>query len=837
MIINKKTLFTLIILLFSILSFSQKKRSLLETHLRKIENRFKVNFNYESTLIKNTFCEVCFFDEKKSLEYHLSALQKEILLEFTLVTATKIVISKPNISYLLFLDAHYNTPIEDVFITDAITNNTWVSNASGEITFKNLDVKEITISHLKYGKKTINTDTLKVNKIYLQRITQSLEELFIYSYFTNGIYKNKDGNFFIKPKKINFLAGQISQDVIKSIENLPQVVSNSESVADLIIRGGTQDQNLFVWNDIKVYQNHHFFGMISAFNENLISKISLYDNATPARYGNNTSGVINLEHNSEISKKATAGLGINFLSQDAYLKLPISEKSEIQLSGRKSMTEFWKSPTYLKYSKKVFQSSFLDSENDIQNNDITNNEKFSFHDFQLQSLYKLNTNNKINFNGIYLKNHLFYTEEDVQNVNSKKSELEQNNIAFGANWEHFFSNKSEIKTSFNYSKHVMEGSNFLLSKDIASNEYNSIANYESLIKYNSKRFTSGLHYSLGFAYDHLSVVNNTTNFNSLFILNKEQNTSIYNLFGSINYQKNKIDTAFNLHNSYYQFLNSFQLEPRFYFTYKFLPQFNMQLRGERKTQNTSQIVDLENNFLGIEKRRWTMANNTIAPMQKSNQLELVFNLKTNKSNLSASIYHKKVSGITTSNQGFQNLHQFENQFGKYTINGFQTHYNFKSKNFNTWISYNYGVNKYEFKSLEPAVFHNNNDIRNRVISGINYKYKAFNISLGMEYNSGKPFTTINQEKPINEDVFNTINYNTPNTERLPDYLRFDTTISYQFNLEESLRFKIAFGMINITNRKNILNRYYTLTEDKEAIEVLDKHGLEFTPNISLNIHF
>lgn len=837
MIINKNALFTLIILLVSILSFSQEKRILLETHLIKIENRFKVNFNYESTLLKNTFCDVCFFDEKQSLKSHISSLEKEFLLDFTLVTATKIVISRPEIKYLLFLDADYKTPIQDVFVTNGIANTIGVSNASGKVIFKNLDIKEITISHLKYGKKTINTDTLKGYKIQLKRITQNLDELFIYSYFTNGIYKNDGGNFFIKPKKINLLAGQTSHNVIKSIENLPQVVSNSESVADLIIRGGTQDQNLFVWNDIKVYQNHHFFGLISAFNENLISKINLYDNATPARYGNNTSGVISLEHNSAISKKTTGGLGLNFLSQDAYLKLPISKKSEIQLSGRKSMTEFWKSPTYLKYSKKVFQSSLLDSENTIENKDITNDENFKFHDFQFQYTYKVNANNAINVNGIYLKNHLFYTEEDVQNVNSKKSELEQNNIALGANWEHFFSNKSKIKASFNYSKHVTEGGNFLLSKDIASNEYNSIANYESLLQYKSKRFTSGLHYSLGFAYDYLSVVNNTTNFNSLFISNKRQNTGVYNVFGSINYQKNKIDAAFNLHNSYYEFLNSFQIEPRFYFIYKFLPQFYIQLRGERKTQNISQIIDLENNFLGIEKRRWTMANNTVAPIQKSNQIELAFNLKTNKSNISASIYHKKVNGITTSNQGFQNLHQFENQFGKYTINGFQAHYNFKSKNFNTWISYNYGVNKYEFKNLTPSVFHNNNDIRNRTISGINYKYKSFNISLGMEYNSGKPFTTINQEKPINIGVFNTINYNTPNTERLSDYLRFDSTMSYQFNLDEILRFKIAFGMINITNRKNILNRYYTLTEDKENIEVLDKYGLEFTPNISLNIDF
>ena len=72
---------------------------------------------------------------------------------------------------------------------------------------------------------------------------------------------------------------------------------------------------------------------------------------------------------------------------------------------------------------------------------------------------------------------------------------------------------------------------------------------------------------------------------------------------------------------------------------------------------------------------------------------------------------------------------------------------------------------------------------------------------------------------------------------MSDYLRFDSTISYQLNLDEILRFKIAFGMINITNRKNILNRYYTLSEDKKSIEILDKYGLEFTPNISLNIDF
>lgn len=831
------TLLFFILIFVSSSSYCQQKSASLEAYLTAIENNYNVVFNYNSKIIENKKCASCFLDKNLILKQHLAKLKKDFNLDFTIVSETKIIIHKPILNRLVFLDSEDRKPIRDIFVNNFSRNKTWLSDEKGIINFKNNIPEKISTSHLIYGKKHIYLDTLKNDTIHLKKISLNLNELFLYSFFADGTYKNKKGDFFIKTKEVDVLAGLTSQDVIKNLENLPQITSNNESVSDLTIRGGTQDQNLFVWNDIKVYQNHHFFGLISAFNENLISKINVYDNATPAEYGNNTSGVISLEHDSKISKKTTAGLGINFLSQDGYLKLPLSKKSEIQVSGRKSMTEFWKSPTYLKYSKKVFQSSFVNSDEVIENNDITNDETFSFHDFQLQYLYKPNVNNVINLNGIYLKNHLSYLEEDVQNINSKKSELEQNNLSLGINWAHYFKNKGKFETIFNYSKHIMDGGNFLLSKEIASNEYNSIENYETKLQYTSKLNTSAFNYNIGFAYDYLIVINNTTNFNSFYISNKQQNNSIYNLYGAVNYQKNKVFAGLEVRNSFYEFLKSVQIEPRFYFNYEISPKFYAQLRGERKTQNISQIIDLENNFLGIEKRRWIMANNTIAPIQKSNQIEQGFSFKTNKSNISASIYHKSVNGVTTSNQGFQNLHQFENQFGKYTINGFQAHYNFKSRNFNTWLSYNYSVNKYEFKSLLKAVFYNNNDIRNRIISGINYKYKSFNLSLGMEYNSGKPFTSINNEQPINEDVFSTINYNTPNTERLPYYLQFDSTISYQFTFNKLVKCKMAFGMINITNRKNILNRYYTLTDDKKGIEVLDKYGLEFTPNFSLNFDF
>ena len=39
-----------------------------------------------------------------------------------------------------------------------------------------------------------------------------------------------------------------------------------------------------------------------------------------------------------------------------------------------------------------------------------------------------------------------------------------------------------------------------------------------------------------------------------------------------------------------------------------------------KSQTTTQIIDFQNDFLGVEKRRWVMANNDDIPVITSQQL-------------------------------------------------------------------------------------------------------------------------------------------------------------------------------------------------------------------------
>jgi len=100
---------------------------------------------------------------------------------------------------------------------------------------------------------------------------------------------------------MGILPGVIEPDVLQTLQQIPGINSSDESVSSLNVRGGTHDQNLFIWNGIKMYQTGHFFGLLSAFNPNLANTISLSKNGTSAFYGESVSSVVDLSSNSSRS--------------------------------------------------------------------------------------------------------------------------------------------------------------------------------------------------------------------------------------------------------------------------------------------------------------------------------------------------------------------------------------------------------------------------------------------------------------------------------------------------------------------------------------------------------
>ena len=203
----------------------------------------------------------------------------------------------------------------------------------------------------------------------------------------------------------------IEPDVLQSIQALPGVLSVDETVSNINIRGGTHDQNLILWEGIKMYQSGHFFGLISAFNPYTTKNVQVSKNGTRAKYGDGISGVIDMQLSNTIDNQFKAGAGFNLINADAYAKIPLSKKTELQLSTRRSITDFIATPTYNQYFKRIFQDSDLTNEDD-DSYSISSNEDFYFYDVTAKFLYDITENDRIRIHFLNVNNKLNYDEHN-----------------------------------------------------------------------------------------------------------------------------------------------------------------------------------------------------------------------------------------------------------------------------------------------------------------------------------------------------------------------------------------------------------------------------------------
>ena len=664
---------------------------------------------------------------------------------------------------------------------------------------------------------------------------QRLEEVTINNYLTTGISKLNDGSISIKPEIFGILPGLIEPDVLQTIQSLPGVLSTDETVSNINVRGGTHDQNLLLWDGIKMYQSGHFFGLISAFNPYTTKRIHIFKNGTSAKYGDGISSIIDMQLPNDIDNELKVGLGFNLINADGFAKIPLSKKTELQVSARRSVTDLVLTPTYDQYFKRIFQDSDLTKTN---RNSISKNEQFYFYDVNIKFLYDITNKDRVRIHFLNVNNFLNYDEQSTVNDRNEafNSKLSQRNLATGItytrDWNESLSTTSQIYVS-NY--------------DLDATNYD-ITNNQRLIQENEV-YDGAVKLDINYAPNQQLKINGGYQFTEVGISNLEDvNNPVFRSFIKevIRSHAVYVETGLLSNNAKTNFkagvrLNHIQkfdmlfAEPRLSFSQRFLNNFRLEILGEFKSQTTSQIIDLQNDFLGIEKRRWVLANNTTIPVLKSKQASVGVHYNKNKLLISAETYIKKVNGITTRSQGFQNQYQFVNSIGSYEIKGIDFLLNKQFSNlFSTWVSYSYNTNNYTFKALnngEP--FPNNADIKHAVTFAGTYTNNNFKLALGLNWHSGIPTTLPNE----NQDPNNTeITYSNPNSSNLKDYLRTDCSATYRFNISHTSKATVGASVWNVLNKKNIINSYYTLDSENNIAQV-ENLSLGITPNVSFRIDF
>jgi hypothetical protein len=740
-----------------------------------------------------------------------------------LLLVLKILETRYNISFS-FVDSTIENknsllPSADLLLKDALN----ILKTETNLDFEVLNNRFIVI------KNNIQTETSSFK-------TQQLDEIIVSNYLTTGITKLNDGSITIKPDIFGILPGLIEPDVLQTIQALPGIISTDETVSNINVRGGTHDQNFLLLDGIKMYQSGHFFGLISAFNPYTTKRVNIYKNGTNAKYGDGISSVIDMQLPDAIDNEFKAGLGFNLINGDAFAKIPVTKKTELQLSLRRSLTDLIITPTYNQYFKRIFQDS--DFSNTKNTNSISQNEAFYFYDVTLKFLYNITEKDRVRIHFLNINNDLNYDEQSTVNNQSEalNSKLSQENLATSITYTRDWNDKLSTTSQIYISNYDLDATNF------------DITNNQRLIQENEV-YDGALKLDVNYKINSLFKINSGYQFNEVGISNLEDvNNPVFRsyikevirshaVYAETGFLSNNAKTNIKLGSrvNYFQKFDMILLEPRLSFSQRFLNNFRLEILGEFKSQTTSQIIDLQNDFLGIEKRRWILSNNQNIPVLKSKQASVGVHFNKNKFLISAEAFIKKVDGITTRSQGFQNQYQFVNSTGSYEIKGVDILLNKQLGDIiSTWMSYSYSTNNYTFNSLNNGEsFPNNADVKHAITFGSTYNLNNIKFALGFNWHTGKPNTLPDTTDDPNDNV---ITYQNPNSSNLKDYLRTDCSATYNFNITDTTKANFGVSVWNVLNQKNIINTYYTL-DDTNAVSKVENQSLGITPNISFRVFF
>ncbi|MFK7748151.1 MAG: TonB-dependent receptor plug domain-containing protein [Kordia sp.] len=679
----------------------------------------------------------------------------------------------------------------------------------------------------------------------------NLDEVLISEYLTTGFSKNIDGAIEAIPKDFQTLPGFVEPDVLQSVQLIPGIQSPDETSTGLNIRGGTPDQNLILWDGIKMYQYDHFFGMISSFNPYLIENVKIYKNAASAKYGNHISGVIDIESHSKIPKKTNVGLGANMIYVDAFVQQPIGEKVAVIASVRRSYSDAFETVTFDEFSEQIFQNTKI-TDNTGTFSDVLSqtNNSFYFIDFTAKIIANISENSQLSISSIVSKNELDFVSQFDEINRRTDDDLSINNAGIGISWKQTWDKNLKTEVNLTTSQYNFEylGEELLSSlfdyENIKENSVSEIGVHAQATYILNKvhRFIGGyelitneLDYTIGRQSDVI--------FDPDFLVTSENSkNTIHAIFGEHRWKQDDWTIFTGIRGSYATELSDFFFEPRIHVSKKLNEQLNVTFSAERQYQFISQIIEFETQSFGLENQVWVAADDTSIPVLRSEQVSLGGNFQHDSWSIDAEVYYKKINNLTSLTRGF-NIESTGLSIGSSTITGLDVLVKKRFYNFTSLVSYALTRNEFLFDNLNSTnPFEGNFDIRHYLSFVQSAKFGNLELSLGWRYRTSRPYTLATGLEGNNANNI-TIQYGDRNAERLNPYHRLDFSAKYELKPFKNKDLKASFGfsLLNIYNQKNILNRNYRVilnTQNAEfQLRTIDKISLGRTPNFMVRLEF
>jgi outer membrane receptor for ferrienterochelin and colicin len=379
-------------------------------------------------------------------------------------------------------------------------------------------------------------------------------------------------------------------ELSRILNALPSVASRGEDSQDLMVRGGSPSENIFLIDNIVVPSVKHFEtstghsnGPIGIINTNLINDVQFYSGAFNSQFGSALSSVTDISYKDGNTEQLDFELGMDFTGFSGLVEGPLfGEKGSAFLSVRRS---------YL----------------DIIANAINAGGAPRFEDIQSKFTYKIDEKNKISLLNIYAKSSFDQTnledaiEEDVNDL------LYVENVSFttGINWFKLYNSAAYGNTSLSYStrKYDLDITSFSNIQTTGNSDKYDYLNFRHNSVFNlSKKFnlnvgfefkTEKADFNFFFAEDTLS------SGIKLDRIERKEATEVMEtaMFTGFNYRLTK-QLLLNLgaRINYHSFNKDYNIAPRFKMIYNYNPVLTFNIAASRHFQKIS-------SFLAIQSQR------------------------------------------------------------------------------------------------------------------------------------------------------------------------------------------------------------------------------------------
>ena len=617
-------------------------------------------------------------------------------------------------------------------------------------------------------------------------------------------------------KNVPLVLGE--RDILKVALTLPGIKTTGEGSSGYNVRGGKEDQNLFLLDHAVLYNPSHFFGFFTALNPYTTKKVDIYKGSIPAEFGGRLSSVFDITSKTGNFEKFEGEGGIGPATSNLMISTPVIKgKSSLVAGGRAS------------YSDWILKS--LDDEK-------LKNSQASFYDLILKYNHKINTNNDIESTLYYSHDKFSVSSDSLYKYSNRLATLKWNHTFNEKNKGSLILTNSEYKFNIDYQSPGINSFDFgykinetqlaakmayaynekhKFSYGVSSKLYSINPGYlnpknpqSSLIPVDvetERGLESALYLGDNFKISDKFLLDFGLRYSSFAALGRKSSQRIYEqnlpisdatVIETKTYENNEVIKRYG------------GLEPRIAARYFFTDDFSVRASYDKTYQY---IHLLSNNTTQSPTDIWKLSDLNVKP-ENAQQFSLGFykNLKNNELELSLEGYYKNSKNILDYKVGADLLlnENIETELlqGKGKAYGIEVLLKKEVGRLNGWLGYTYSRSLVKLDSQfneekvnDGKYFASNFDKPHDFSAVLNYRItKRYSFSSNFIYQTGRPITY-----PIGTYDYGNAQYTVysdRNKFRIPDYYRLDIGINIEGNHKIK---KLAHSFWNISVY-NVLGR-------------------------------